>query len=1094
MQLTFERKLLRVMRLTSIILLSCCLSVAAKTVSQTVTYKGTNVALEKIFTVVEQQTGYVFIYNPALLDHSAPVTINAEEMPLEKFLQNILQHQQLDYVVKEKTIAIKPKEIIAPLQPKNELLPISGLVKGVDGKPIANVSVVVKGTDKGTTTDADGKFTIDVKQGDVLVVSSVGFGSKEIKINSSNQNLVIALDISSSPLDEVQVIAYGTTSKRYSTGNVGTVGSEDISKQPVSNPLSAMIGRIPGVFITQNTGVAGGAFSIQIRGRNSIEKGNDPLYVIDGVPYSSQLLPNLGSSILGQTDASGAGNALNFINIADIESISVLKDADATAIYGSRGANGVVLLTTKKGKAGKSEIALGVSFGAGKVPRKLDLLNTSEYLQLRQQAFINDGVPPDAFSAPDLFVWDTTRFTDWQKYLIGGSSKYTDISTTMSGGTSLVQYSIGTTYHQESAVFPGKFSDKKIGTHLNLNSASTNGKFQANALISYVNDNNNLPQLDLTFAALTLPPNAPPVFKDDGSLNWADDTWPGANPLYYTKITHSVQTSNLISNLKLRFQIAKGLHLETSMGYTDLQVKEVDKTPIAAKNPTWVPNTGSASFVNNSIRSWIVEPQISYDALIRSIKIELLAGTSFQQSKSEGQILEASGYNSDALLNNILAAPIKTFISVTNSMYKYNAGFGRVNVRWQEKYILNLTARRDGSSRFGKNNKFHNFGSVGAAWIFSDEKFLSHTSRVLSFAKLRGSVGTTGNDQIGYDLFNPSFFTYQGAAVLTPSNLNNPDLQWEETRKMEIGLDLGFFADRILISGSYYHNRASNQLLSYTLPTTTGFGSISANLPAVVKNKGLEFTLSTTNLQTKNWTWNTSANFTVPRNELASFPKIDETAYNQIYVVGRPLSINSVFHSIGVNDSSGVYEFVDRSGNRTTSPDFLTDRISIINTAPKFYGGLSNMLRYKNIQLDFTLQYTKQQGANPLFESPIMPGRMGSYMLRDVSDGWTKKGDDKLIQKASQQFFSDAYLAYQRVRQSDIAYMDKSFVRLKNVSITWQCPEKLIQRFRLTAIRVFLQGQNVLTFTKYKGLDPESGSSFFLPPLRMLTAGVKVSI
>jgi TonB-dependent SusC/RagA subfamily outer membrane receptor len=309
----------------------------------------------------------------------------------------------------------------------------------------------VKGTNKGTTTDADGKFNLDVNPGEVLVVSSVGFGSKEVPILSAQSNLVIALDISSSPLDEVQIIAYGEASRRLNTGNVSSVKGADIAKQPVQNPLLALQARVPGIFIEQATGLPGGGVKVRVQGQNSISNRSDPLYVIDGVPYSSQLLrtinPILGSS--GATDENGFslfGNPLSYINPADIERIDILKDADATSIYGSRAANGAILITTKRGKFGQTKIDLNIQNGWGKVSRKLDLLNLSQYMEMRKEAYTNDGMPvPGNSTTPsndnyDLTVWDDKRFTDWQNELIGGTAKYTNAQLSVSGGSANTQF------------------------------------------------------------------------------------------------------------------------------------------------------------------------------------------------------------------------------------------------------------------------------------------------------------------------------------------------------------------------------------------------------------------------------------------------------------------------------------------------------------------------------------------------------------------------------------------------------------------------------------------------------------------------------
>ncbi len=317
------------------------------------------------------------------------VTFHANNLPLEEFLRQVLTPLSIDFVIENKTIFVRAKTPAASLSPRLNLNapPITGVVRGPDGKPLAGINVVVKNSNKGVVTDVNGQFSIDAEPGISLLISSIGYNSQEIKIPETQTHLDISMAIATSPLDEVQIIAYGTTSQRLSTGNVSTVKGEDIGKQPVSNPLAALAGRIPGMLITQSTGVPGGGFFVQIRGRNSIGNGNDPFYIIDGVPYTAELLPNLAGNILrpNVNNPQSGGNPLNFISPSEIESISVLKDADATAIYGSRGANGVVIITTKKGGIGKSQVNLNLRSGVGKVDKKLDLLNTSQYLEARRK-------------------------------------------------------------------------------------------------------------------------------------------------------------------------------------------------------------------------------------------------------------------------------------------------------------------------------------------------------------------------------------------------------------------------------------------------------------------------------------------------------------------------------------------------------------------------------------------------------------------------------------------------------------------------------------------------------------------------------------
>jgi TonB-dependent starch-binding outer membrane protein SusC len=969
-------QLLRIMRITAVILLSICLQVSARTHSQTVSLSGRGISLEKIFEEIRIQTQLNVFYHYDLIRNSAPVDIDANSVPIVEFLERVLKHQQLTFTIQQSTIFIERVDHPSP-KPMLETTPpftVRGKIINENGEPVV-ASIIIKGTNKGVTSNSDGSFEIAGVENDaVLIISAANIETREINLNGSNDIGVISVRKKVSPLDEMQVIAYGSQSKRLLTGNVTTITAKEMGNQLISNPLLALQGRVAGVNISQNTGVPGGGININIRGQNSLRiEANEPFYIIDGVPYSASLLPNLGAGILSSTNGNaiaGAGNPLNFISPNNIESISVLKDADATAIHGSRGANGVILITTKKGKAGKNTVDINLTSGIGTVPKKLNILNTQQYLRVRHEAFQNDAITPDEFNAPDLFVWDTSRYTDWQKRLVGDNANFNNAQASLSGGSSSVQYLLQGTFGKSTTVFPGNFADNKISLHSSISTISNNQRFKSSFSGTFLSDLSNLPNTDLMQVALTLPPNAPPVYDENGNLNWENSTW--QNPFVYTKMMYKSNTTNLTSNLNVQYDLLKGLTLSSSFGYTQLQVDEISTSPISSLDPSSTLKTGSASFTNNAIRTWIIEPQLRYNVNIgKTGKVDALIGTTFQKNVGTGEIINGSGYTSDDLLQNPQAAAVIKFTSVTNNVYNYNALFGRLTYNLLSRYIINITARKDGSSRFGTNNRFHNFGSLGAAWIFSEEKSIKQNLSFLSYGKLRGSFGSTGNDQIGdysfYDLFKTTQNPYQGAPGLIPQGLYNPALQWEETKKLEIGLDIGLLANRMLFNISYYRTRSDNQLVQYSLPWITGFSSVSLNFPALIENRGVEISLNTNFIKNNYVSWDAGFNFTFPRNKLVSFPGIEKTFYNSFLKVGEPVTVNKVFNSLGINDTTGLYQFIDSKGLRTYDPSFATDMTSFINPTAQYYGGLSNSLRYKGFQLDLLFQFTKQLGRNYRF-------------------------------------------------------------------------------------------------------------------------------
>jgi hypothetical protein len=410
---------------------------------------------------------------------------------------------------------------------------------------------------------------------------------------------------------------------------------------------------------------------------------------------------------------------------------------------------------------------------------------------------------------------------------------------------------------------------------------------------------------------------------------------------------------------------------------------------------------------------------------------------------------------------------------------------------------MNISARRDGSSRFGANNLFHNFGSVAGAWIFSDEDFIHRTFHFLTFGKLKASYGTTGNDQIGDYQFMSLYFpvnysvNYRGSS-LVPFNIPNPYLQWEETKKFQFGIDLGFFSDLVLLNISYFKNRSSNQLLSYALPRVTGFPNIDAvNFPATVQNSGLELGLNVIPIRTSSFKWVANANITLPKNKLISFNNLSSSSYANSLFINEPITLQLVYHFVDVDPSTGLYRISDDNGNLKSTQGTSTDRIVRVNTAPKFYGGFQNTFIYKNFQLDILFQFVKQRGQNYFFGN--YPGFYGTNQPVSILNSWKKPGDASPIQRYSASDFN-VVLLNENAANSDAAWVDASYIRMKNASLSWQLPSIWKEKIHLQHGRLFLQGQNLLTITSYKGLDPENRSILSLPPLRVITIGIQFTL
>jgi TonB-linked SusC/RagA family outer membrane protein len=1102
---------LKVMKITSFILLIFSLHLSANTAAQeNITLKAKGASLFKIFTDIKKQTGYNFFLAEESMQLAKPVDIDVKNANLKTVLEICFKDQPFNYSISGKNIIVtvkKNEQDDSQNNVVNSFLDVKGKVVNAQGEPIARATLIVKGKNKSTITDTKGEFSIDnISDDAVLMVSSVGF--EQLAISVKGRNFIqVVLQIRVTSLDEFQVIGYGTTTKRLNTGNVTSIKATDIEKQPVQNPLLALQGRVPGLFITQNSGISGSSIKVRIQGQNSIASGNEPLYVIDGVPVLS-LLPETGIdrviSPMGP-NYSSSGNPLSYINPSDIESIEILKDADATAIFGSRGANGVILITTKKGKEGPMRLDINMQAGFGQVARKMDMLNTRQYLDMRYEAFRNDGInwKDPSVSANDLKVWDTTRYTNWQKQLIGGTANYTNVNAVASGGTATVRYMIGSTYQKTTTVFPfpNDFADVKGSTHFNISANSLSQKFKLQFSGNYLYDRNQLPRTDLTQAALLLEPNAPSPFNADGSINWAPDATGtstyASNPMLGVYTKYQNKTYNLISNLVLSYKILPGLDVTNSIGYNKLETNDYTPSPLIAERPENRSITKrSAAYGDRDVISWIMEPQASYTKNVNKSKVEMLVGGTILSLKINSGYLYGIGYLSDDMLQSIHAA--STIVTGVSSIsdYRYNAIFGRINYNWDDKYILNLTARKDGSSRFGEANLFHNFGAIGGAWIFSDEKFGKKYFQFLSFGKLKGSYGITGSDQIGdynfMSLYNLYPVPYQGTSGLYPAGLPNPHLQWESTKKLQVGIDLSFLQNRLFFNVTYVRNRSSNQLLSYALPSVAGFTSYRLNFPATIQNKNWEGSLKYTTIKNKDIKWSINFNLTIPQNKLIDFPNLSTSSYSNSLVIGESITSKKALRFLGVDPTTGSYMFASKTD--PFNPKFPDDYSELKNIDPKYYGGLQNNLTFKGFEIDFLFQFVKQIGYNDalFWNGNRYPGNFyGGFSNQPatVLQRWQNPGDKASIKKFSTN--PDAY-----VLESNYRYCDASYVRLKNVALSWIFPETLVKKLHLRNCKVYLHGQNILTITNYKGLDPENQSILnpSLPPLRVYTMGIQFGL
>jgi TonB-linked SusC/RagA family outer membrane protein len=1088
---SFAHKILLIMRLTTVIIIASMLQVSASTFAQRVTLKGNAITLKQIFSDLKKQTGYTVIYSNASINDKTTVDANFDKTPVEDVIKAVLNGQPISYTVKDKAVILSRKEktVLDKILDVFDNIDVSGRLVDKDGNAISGATITIKGTKRSVISNSAGYFRVSkVDENDILQISYVGYTTLEVIVKPNLGN--VALTMANGNLNEVEInTGYYSVKEKERTGSISKISSEEISKQPVNNVLQAMQAKVPGVQINQNTGIPGGGFSVQIRGQNSIAQGNEPFYIINGVPF-------IATSIAGSRDITSTRGAspLSSINPNDIESIEILKDADATAIYGSRGANGVILITTKRGKSAKPQASISITKGIAKVGHHLALMNTSQYLQMRKEALANDKIVPGSTQYDVNGKWGSDRNIDWQDDLIGGTAPTTNVQTSLSGSSANITYLIGAAYYKEGTVFPGESIFKRSSGNFSLQYTSNNRKLNVSFDASYSQVNNNTITTDIT-QFIMLPPNYPSLLTQDGALNWENNTM-YVNPIANTLRPYNSETNNLISNANFNYTIIPNLKMKASLGYTNMSRNEFSSYPLATYSPALNYGTDRrwSYFTNNSASTYIIEGQSDYSKQVGPGKLNMLVGTTFQQSLTDGQEIRGSGYTSDALMGNIAAASLFTIPARSYLQYKYTAIFSRVNYTIMDKYILNLTGRRDGSTRFGTDNRFANFGAVGAAWIISGENFVKDKMPFISLAKLRASYGVTGNDLIQdyryLELWNTYYSTYQGTSTIYPGQIANPNYAWEINKKVETALEVGVLNDVINFSLGYYSNRSSNQLVSKLLAPSTGFQIIQDNLPAKVGNTGWEITLNTKNITKKIFKWSTAVNLTFPKNQLINYPGLTTSTDASRFEIGQPLSIVKLYNT-SVSPETGLFVREDFDNNGIIDDK---DRFVIKFVGRKYYGGLDNSISLKGFQFDFLFQFVKQSGVSTL-SNLTTAGRFDltsplNNQPIELIDRWKAAGEISTFQKYSTTAASNTSSLNAR-SLGGLAIVDASFIRLKSISLSYLLPTNISKRININQAKFFVQGQNIFTITRYKGLDPETQSISRLPLLQIFTTGIQ---
>lgn len=958
------------------------------------------------------------------------------------------------------------------------------LVDAKTQQPIPYAGVSIKGSTNGALTKDDGTFElITYKPLPIfLLVQNVGYERKEVEVTDAKTPVQISIQETSQNLQELVVVGYGTQKRSDITGSVASIPTE-VKSQPVASPERLLQGAVAGAVVTQTSGQPGGGVSVQIRGNNSITAGSDPLYVIDGFPLNNDYSLNDA----GVTNGSKI-NPLSTINTSDIESIDVLKDASATAIYGSRGANGVVIITTKNAAKGKSSITYDGYYGVQKVIRTLPLLNAGEWWQLRKDAARNSG---KSVSIPSTIGYslDTTGVgTDWQAAAFREAPIQSHSLSILSGSDKTRLAISGNYFNQQGILQNTDFN--RFSTRINI-IHDYSSKLRLSANVTGSTSKANVAPAAIVGNLLLTPPSLP-IYQTNGTFvinsPFESSLQNPINSLYNQ--LNETRTNRFLGNFSAEYTIIDGLKAKVLFGADVVDNKQNRYLPISTAEGQSL--QGDAIVGSAFTTNWLNENTLSYTREIDTKnKVDAIIGFTAQRSDSKGAVAEAAGFATDAFSYNNLGTGItnRTPSSFANS-WSLASYLGRVNYAYDDRYLLTLTLRADGSSRFGTGNKWGYFPSAAFGWNVNNESFFKDVQHI-SLLKVRLSAGLTGNQNIPayQSLSQLSYFRYNFSnttvAGFAPNTVPNPGLGWEKTFQVDGGVDVGLLNNRIQIVADYYYKRTTDLLLTRTVPGTSGLSNfyngqastIYQNIGAV-SNKGFEFYVNSRNLSGGDLKWNTILVYSKNSNKILSLGEgvnqiIPSISSPSIAKVGYPLGSFIVYQTDGIiqngetaltpqaNKSPGGQKYKDINGDGVITQ--AGDRVVIANQ-PGFTAGLTNTFGYKGFDLTIFFQGTFGGKIYNENRANLELGTGYVNASRDLLNRWTPTNTN-----------TDVKAAYQdpAITISDRFIEDGSYLRLKNVSLGYSLPKSLLAKARITNLRIYVSAQNAATWTKYTGYDPE---------------------
>jgi TonB-dependent starch-binding outer membrane protein SusC len=979
-----------------------------------------------------------------------------------------------------------------------------------DNSPLPGVSVQVKGSTTGTQTKGDGSYAIDASDGSTLVFSYIGYISQDKPVNATTINVSMSADVKS--LQDVVVVGYGTQRRSDLTGAVVSVKSAQLQERPAASVNQSLAGRIPGVQVNTNSGRPGGQTSVRIRGFSSINTTNNPLYVVDGI-----IIP-VGS----QTQNS---NAIDYLNPNDIESVEVLKDASSTAIYGARGANGVILVTTKRGTPTGGRITYDTYLSTNTIgPHRVEMLNAKEYMQVEDLAWKNAEIydpagwalgnyvskePKLKRSNPLLFNsnGDPLYNTDWLKESVQHKLS-TSHQLGLTGGNEDSQYGLFLGYLDDNGLLLNSYL-KRYSARFTFDS-QIKSYLKVGGTLSYTNQEENivdegtggLNSVRMITEALPFLP----VHMPDGSWSY-NKMYPGAeggsNPVQIlTDQQYIVQTQNVLGDVYANLHLAKGLDFRSVLG-ANIVTRGTNQWSGRTLYDISLTQKGIAILDNNRESYWSFENYLTYNKRINKIhSFTGLLGISWQETNVFHFNVRGENFSTDYFQDNNLGSAGTIPSSGTASgrtRYAFNSYFARVNYSLKDKYLLTFTGRTDGSSKFGQNHKYSFFPSAALAWRVSEEPFLKG-NRTFSTLKLRTSYGLTGNSEIPpYSSLSLLAASNDYAASLGgtkaqgvgTSGLANPDLKWEKTAQYDFGVELGLIQNRISFEGDLYYRKTTDMLLDAPVPNTSGYTTIRRNVGSM-ENKGLELGLNTVNIENKDFSWNTTFNISFNRNKVLSLATPADifgvggpnfTNQTNVIRVGQPVGSFWGLKRLGTWSTSEAAEaakFVSYRGGNPILPGDIKyldvnhdyainddDRMIIGNGNPKGWGGFINTFRYKQLELTVELQYVY---GNDVLNMTHHSGedRTGlANSLKSVLNYWTPEHQNTPI--AAPRDPSAQY-----VTNVDTHWVeDGSFIRGKNLLLAYNFPSATLQALHLSRLRIYATVQNFFLSTKYSGNDPE---------------------